>query len=235
MDVNKLKTITLYEQVATHVKELILVGRYQKGDLLPSEKMLMDMTGVSRITVREALRNLSELGIIQTIKGKGSVVLVGKEELVLHNEAKVGYLQYKNQYLAVEKTRILIEPEFAKEAARMATPEGIARIEACLEQDITTTKGDSAPQVFHRAIVESLENPIALALFDKLEEMEKSEQPLALVQPYRQKTVATVIETQHRNIFNAIANRDAEFAYFYMKEHATYLYHMYADYFDNFK
>ena len=52
----------LYEQVLERIKGMIAQGTYQKGDMLPSEKELMEMMGVSRITVREALRLLSEAG-----------------------------------------------------------------------------------------------------------------------------------------------------------------------------
>ena len=49
----------LYEQLVEQIKSMIAQGVYQKGSLLPSEKELMESTGVSRITVREALRILS--------------------------------------------------------------------------------------------------------------------------------------------------------------------------------
>ena len=63
----------LYEQVVEQIKNMIVQGIYKKGDLLPSEKELIEMTGVSRITVREALRLLNEAGVIETHKGKGSL------------------------------------------------------------------------------------------------------------------------------------------------------------------
>ena len=60
---------------------MIAQGVYQKGDLLPSEKELIEMMGVSRITVRKALQILSEAGVIETRKGKGSFVAVDASEL----------------------------------------------------------------------------------------------------------------------------------------------------------
>lgn len=65
----------LYEQLVEQIKSMIAQGVYQKGSLLPSEKELMESTGVSRITVREALRILSQAGVIETRRGKGSYVL----------------------------------------------------------------------------------------------------------------------------------------------------------------
>ena len=53
----------LYEQVVKMVKDQIVSGVYSKGDLLPSEKEMIDNLGVSRITVRKALSILSLRGI----------------------------------------------------------------------------------------------------------------------------------------------------------------------------
>ena len=52
-------TSKLYEQVLAQIESMILQGDFKKGDMLPSEKEIIDMTGVSRITVREALKKLS--------------------------------------------------------------------------------------------------------------------------------------------------------------------------------
>ena len=58
--------VKLYTQVLEQVKSMIAQGVYKKGDLLPSEKELIEMMGVSRITVRKALQILSEAGVIET-------------------------------------------------------------------------------------------------------------------------------------------------------------------------
>ena len=49
--------VKLYTQVLEQVKSMIAQGVYKKGDLLPSEKELIEMMGVSRITVRKALQS----------------------------------------------------------------------------------------------------------------------------------------------------------------------------------
>ena len=69
--VNKLSSNPLYEQVFNRIKDSVRSGEYKKGDLIPSEKELMELMGVSRVTVRQALKMLSDSGIIETRKGKG--------------------------------------------------------------------------------------------------------------------------------------------------------------------
>ena len=51
---------TLYEQVARSLLSQIESGVYHKGDMLPCESKLIEQTGVSRVTVREALRRLAD-------------------------------------------------------------------------------------------------------------------------------------------------------------------------------
>ena len=70
-----LKKKRLYEEVATQIKKTIFNGDLNPGDKLPSERELAEMFGVGRPTVREALRTLSVLGLIESNPGfKGSIV-----------------------------------------------------------------------------------------------------------------------------------------------------------------
>lgn len=70
----------LYQQIRSHLDDLILDGQLEPGDQLPSEKELEAQFGVSRVTVRRALQELANDGKIQSIAGKGSFVLKPKIE-----------------------------------------------------------------------------------------------------------------------------------------------------------
>lgn len=70
-----LKKLRLYEEVANQIKKTIFKGELNPGDQLPSERDLAEMFNVGRPTIREALRTLSVLGLIESNPGfKGSVV-----------------------------------------------------------------------------------------------------------------------------------------------------------------
>ena len=119
----------LYEQVVEQIKNMIVQGIYKKGDLLPSEKELIEMTGVSRITVREALRLLNEAGVIETHKGKGSFVVVDGSELESGEEETEAY---NEQFINSTNARILLEPSVVKEIAVTATDEDLKAIAGCI-------------------------------------------------------------------------------------------------------
>ena len=61
--------------IAQDIASKIKYHQYKAGDYLPSEHQLCELYGTSRETIRKALNHLNELGLIQKIRGKGSVVL----------------------------------------------------------------------------------------------------------------------------------------------------------------
>lgn len=122
----------LHEQVFDSIKDMIRSGALEQGELLPSENKLAQQLGVSRVTVRWALKQLAEAGIIQTRRGKGSIVAVDwkglLEEGELHDQAE----QLQATFFQSTRARWLIEPTVARQAALLATVEDLARMEEAL-------------------------------------------------------------------------------------------------------
>ncbi|MEG0765099.1 MAG: GntR family transcriptional regulator [Pseudoflavonifractor sp.] len=216
----------LYEQVVERLKNLICQGVYQKGDLLPSEKDLVEMMGVSRITVREALRLLGEAGVIETFKGKGSFVVIDGAQMTSNRAC--GEKTYPKNFLDSTNARLLLEPAIAREAALHATEAEVLGIAEHLHA------GSDELQGFHRSIVMAAHNPVLLEFFDRLIVMEDAPPMMTLVPPFRQKSVAAKLQQQHEAICAAIRRKDGEFAYFYMLEHQKFLKATYEEFFNVF-
>lgn len=70
--------LSLYEQVKLAVQEQIESGKLQPGDLLPPDREICELYGVSRITVTRALGELARLGVVERLQGKRSVVAAPK-------------------------------------------------------------------------------------------------------------------------------------------------------------
>ncbi len=68
----------LYSQLESIIKMQIERGEYNRGDFLPTEKMLMDQYEVSRVTVRQAMAALSQAGYIKCSRGIGTEVIYEK-------------------------------------------------------------------------------------------------------------------------------------------------------------
>lgn len=230
---------TLYEQVVEQIKEMIAQGIYQKGDMLPSEKELMQMTGVSRITVREALKTLAEVGIIETRKGKGSFVLVDAGVLVTDEITAEQQAEYQRTFINSSRARLVLEPELAREAALCATEEDIRFIESTLPGKNTRPTGENQFDEFHFAVAKATGNDVLLDFMKQLLEMEnqneiRNRSALRLLTPDHQKITSAELSNQHRKIYESIRDHEAEFAYFYMKEHLRFMLNAYEKYFEWF-
>ena len=212
----------LYEQVLEKLESQILQGVYQKGDYLPTEKKLVEQFGVSRITVREALRVLSENGVIATKKGSGSVVQMDANDL--HNSMSM-LPDYREAFLNSTKARILIEPSIAQELALHASEEEIGQIAQSLNQG-------NASDLFHHTLVQLTHNPVVEEWFNHLFTLEEDGEYTRSVPPAYQKKTAREFANQHRKVFEAIQNHKPDFAFFYMKEHLEFVYKTYQEYFD---
>ena len=74
MDATAKKSEKTYERVINYVKDEIWRGNLKRGERLPSERDLAELLGVSRNSVREAMRTLSLMGFISSIHGGGNFI-----------------------------------------------------------------------------------------------------------------------------------------------------------------
>ena len=208
--------VKLYTQVLEQVKSMIAQGVYKKGDLLPSEKELIEMMGVSRITVRKALQILSEAGVIETRKGKGSFVAVDASELA---PASMDLKKYCESFVQATRARLLLEPAIARQAAQTATPEELEQ----LRKNV------------HTALpMEMVHNPLVTDWIQQSHRLETDPTLSALIPPARQRSMSPQLEAQHQKIYEAIRDHKSEHAYFYMKEHLEFVLESYQEYFAMF-
>ncbi|MFY9842129.1 MAG: FadR/GntR family transcriptional regulator [Terriglobales bacterium] len=122
---------TVMETVSRRIEGLIRSGELRVGSRLPSEPKLAAMLGVSRSSLREALKGLMFLGLIKARPGYGTYIqsslgrAVGKhfQWMLLLQEVK---------YLELYELRKILEPNVAALAAQRATKDDIARMEAAI-------------------------------------------------------------------------------------------------------
>jgi len=77
-------SVPLWLRVESVLRHKIATGEYRVGDCLQGELALAAMFNVSRVTVREALRSLSQDGMVQRIQGKGTFVIAGPHTRIDH-------------------------------------------------------------------------------------------------------------------------------------------------------
>jgi GntR family transcriptional repressor for pyruvate dehydrogenase complex len=133
MPFTQIKNRRLYEEVADQIKQSIFSGEFSPGDRLPSERELCKIFGVGRPAVREALRSLSAIGIIDVKPGiSGSFV---KEiEITQFINSLVDQISWmikvgKETASDLWEVRKYIELGIAHSAARRVTPKDLKKLE----------------------------------------------------------------------------------------------------------
>jgi GntR family transcriptional repressor for pyruvate dehydrogenase complex len=209
------------EYIEEKIRETILDGTLKSGDRLFTEKEMAEQFGVSVVTLREALRALETLGLIEKRKGQKGGIFVSE----INNEsikASIGYfLSFKD--LSAEhlyEVRKIIEPAAIKLAVQKITQEEIEKLKEnvsyCEEKlrsigDVLSEKEffelDQRNNDFHRMIAESTHNPILSLTVDYIMDFipECETKLLILDVDYCVQNIK-----DHRDILEGIKDRDEE-------------------------
>lgn len=161
------------DQIKSILKQAILDGHFKPGDKFPPEVEIAQKYNVSKVSAREALRELETEGLIQKKRGifGGSFVAEpGSEKMVdvVINSFLFGGITAKD----LSEFRRVLEPGLAKLAAERRTGEDLAAMELCIQETILSIEAGHPDQTkalsFHRLIADACHNPFISALMEAL-------------------------------------------------------------------
>lgn len=222
----------LYEQLVNKLERQIAAGVLRQGDKLPSENTLAQENNVSRVTVRQALKLLAEMGLIETRKGIGSFVIVDSDPKQVNKKVNDFLRRFEDNFHQAMQAKILIEPSIAKYAAEKASENAVAKMESLLEQMKSASGRKRYNELcitFHLALIETAENPLLLDFYRKLEEMEQMYLRDLLLPHDKSRQLRIQDIEQHGKILRAVKERRSDMAYLYCLEHLEYFYNYYKD------
>ena len=209
----------LYEQIVEQIEESILSGDLKPGDKLPPEHELAEQFGVSRTAVREAVKALTQKGLVVVHVGRGTFVTDGTSEVVRHSLGlmmKIGQ-EEGNQYLV--EIREILEPEIAALAASRIQAEDLASLHeavAVMDRSLDNTPVFiEADLDFHLALVEGTQNPLVLLLVDALIDLLRD----LRVRTSRAEGSLNRAQQHHKRILKAVEAGDSEAARQAMRKH----------------
>jgi GntR family transcriptional repressor for pyruvate dehydrogenase complex len=221
------RVLKAYEQVNDQLRELIVSGELAPGERLPNEAVLAREFGVSRATVREALRILTAQNLIRTTKGTGGGSYVTLPTVDHISEFIRGSLNLlsESEFVSLEEfleLRELIEIPAARLAATRSSERDVERLrESIPEQPLgmTTQEQFAYNKGFHTVIVEACGNTLlyiaAQPVFTVLQ--------THLARSTLGRSFHRSINEHHRRILGAIQAGDAEGAASEMRAHLEYL------------
>jgi GntR family transcriptional repressor for pyruvate dehydrogenase complex len=159
------------EEVAERIQELVFSGRLKPGDRLPSEIELARQLGVSRFIVREALRTLEQLGVIEVKRGYKGGGYITQSDLQVLNQRLRTVLRFEG--ISMEQlfeARLIYEPEVARLAALRATTEDVELLEQVVREQRTQTGharfAHPTNLAFHRLMARATRNPLLEAMIE---------------------------------------------------------------------
>ena len=212
------KKTKLYEKVVQQVQGMIADGLLKPGDRLPPERELAETFQVSRSSLRDAIRALEVMGLVEPRQGEGTIVRdLSASSLVSPLSA---VLSQKRELVGeLLDVRRIIEPPLAARAARHATPEDLAWLKDILRrQKEKVERGELAVEEdseFHYAIARAAKNSVVLKVLDVFMDLLRESRERSLQVGGRlQKSFAG-----HVRILSAICRRNAPAAEKAMRTH----------------
>ena len=213
----------LYEDIAQQFHLLIRQGELEHGARLPSERAMAEQFGVSRSSVREAIRSLELQGLVVTKRGSGTFINTQDLESVVALLASTlssgpGALDTLDD---IFEMRHVLEPQIAAMAALRATPEEVARLSEILEEQERQIAGGEtgvdADTDFHFALATATHNAALIKVVSAVEDILSRSRNQTLQTPGR----PNLSLASHRRILDSIIKRDPEEARRSMDHHLT--------------
>ena len=212
-------TVRAYDLVLEYLKGQILEGKLTLGAKLPSERSLMGELGLGRNSVREALRQLENMGFVRSVHGQGSFLV---------NEAGQGFSSILSMMLLLRQSdreeflalRESLESAAYERAVRLASSQPLMEMEQAvqaMEQAQEPGQLEQAERRFHRGLIEAGENQLIAAIMEALSSQGDLYRRETLAQ-LDESTRAPLLET-HRRILKALQTGDASLGRAALAEH----------------
>lgn len=219
MSIEPIKRISVVEQALDKIYDLIIAQDLKTNDRLPPERELAEMLGISRNSLREAIRVLDVLGIIRVDQGSGTVIDATKVSDAVTRHLSFALMLNRDKLKELFEARLVIETECAGLAAERATPDEIAELRATyaklVEFRAERSKGIQYELLLHELIVKASHNAVLEKILSSLRQILKESRETTV--PSNGVTPATV-EVQEK-IIDAINRHDQAMARALMYEH----------------
>jgi GntR family transcriptional repressor for pyruvate dehydrogenase complex len=207
-----------YQDVVEQILALIKNDTLKKGDQLPTERDLTETFKVSRNTVREAIRSLESMKLVESRQGNGTYVLLSGKEIEVQNLC-IALFHDQDDLREIFHVRNIIEPHIAQLAAERATKEEISELEEIVEHHechlCSVSQTIDSDTTFHMVLAGAARNRVMSrlvhALIDLLAESRKE------ILQSEQRAVESL--RGHKLVLDAIKAKDSVAAREAMRRH----------------
>lgn len=215
-----MKNKQAYEMVIEYIGQQVEEGNLCKGYKIPTERKLVEILGIGRNSIREALEILEIIGIVDRKQGDGTYI---REEFDswFSGPMSIAFMLSDTDENEIYEFRNMIEVEIATLAAERITDDEIKVLENCYDKlinrddEIINAKYDNK---FHSLLARATKNTIIINSYNAMEYMMNM-----MIYDIRAKGILSegyeLMVRIHRDVFEAVVNRDPETARKAMKLH----------------
>lgn len=203
-----------YQKIVEQIQDMILKGKIKNGDKLPSERELVEQLQVSRSSLREALKALEVMGLLESKQGEGSFVVDKVDDTILKS-ISIMYRLRSGNAVDIMQLRECLEIYSAKQIVLFGSDEDVDTLQDIAEKMRDTKDKDETEKLdiqFHNQLIKGTNNILFQIIADSISDLmapfirsirkiysdrEDEEQRYYFIE-------------QHLNIVNALRSRDLE-------------------------
>ncbi|MBK5241238.1 FadR/GntR family transcriptional regulator [Clostridium sp.] len=219
-----IKTVKVYEQVILQIKDMIDKGILKKGDRLPSERALVEQLQISRTSIREALRALEVIGLIDCRQGEGNYIKASFQDN-LFEPLSIMFMLEESTQDEIWELRKIVEVEASGLAAKRITDDKLQELKEIYQRFISSVDEDVTAEIdkeFHYKIAECSGNILIFNILKTVSNLVDhfivDARRLILVQEKNKR----ILLDQHNNIYLAIEKHSSAAARQAMREHLDF-------------
>jgi GntR family transcriptional repressor for pyruvate dehydrogenase complex len=200
------KTSKISDQIIDQIRDAVLSGKLKPGNRLASEKELADQFNVSKATMREAMRVLEVMGLIEIRKGISGGIFIAEVDMRTTIHSIINFLHFQTiSVKEITMLRYLIEPSVARMAAAKITGQDIQNLKGILQASPVGTENEISREIgFHRYLARMTENPLLILIIDFVDNLLDSLKSIAGLGPDFYSTV----QKRHQQIFECLIKKD---------------------------
>ncbi len=166
------KSEKVSERIVEQIRDAVLSGRLKPGDRVASEKELIVQFGVSKATMREALRVLEAMGLVELRKGIQGGVFIAEVDMKTTIHSIMNFLHFKAVSIHdITMLRFILEPSVAYMAAARLTVGDTQRLEQMIEVGEDNEAEITKDIGFHRYLARLSDNPILILIMDFIDNL----------------------------------------------------------------
>ena len=191
--------------VIERIKEALINKELKPGDYLPSGAELSKNLGVGNSSIREAIKMLQALGVVEVIRGRGTIIRKHPKEDII-DPLMFQLIMEKANTKDILDFRILFEPGSTIMAMKRATKKDIEKIEKTVDNFETAIKNGTQKAeddiAFHSAILQSTYNPFVIKIGETILQLYKASISKSM------KNIPEIALKDHKKILNAFCEKN---------------------------